>query len=181
MDGVYDEMKTRRIACDATLMQLCPFKSGFCKKFFCVLASKDMSLVKRLYGLDSVVSVNEDDLLQHIDHTLRRGLRLHDDNSGEYANTNKSYWPRQAMFLEFLEANPELSSTAQDVAVELGRALHDLPLEMRIQRSILFVSAKAAAAFLEFVSELRNKVLHLFSSIAKACDVNLVVGRGTRA
>lgn len=159
---MYSEIASRGIEYDQELFDLCPFKKGYCMKFFRILSTKNVLLVKKLYGLERVEKVNEEALGAFIENTLRRGLRIYNSNSSEYSNTNKSYWTRQAMFLEFVDSDPSMASTLREVLEEIGRSPADLDTRNDSECSVLYVSARAASSFLEYVATRRNRVNFIY-------------------
>eukprot|EP00210_Caulerpa_lentillifera_P009591 g9148.t1 len=60
------------------------------------------------------------------------------------------------MFLEFVDSNSRLTSTLADIIQEMGKHVDDLPNRDKAECRVLYVSAEAAAEFLDFVAVRRN-------------------------
>lgn len=132
------------------LMKLVPWKSGVCHDFARVLATRDVTLVKAVLGLEAAESVPRDLLSTHCLDILGRGS----GGTHRHANTNRSYFSRQLAFLEFLHANETHQSTIETIAKSLSRTSGEIRrLLPRVNRPILLASDKA---FVEFLTHIRS-------------------------
>lgn len=96
--------------------ELKPYESGVCFDFASVLASRDPTLIQSILGLSAVHPISRERTDTVAGDWLGRGNRGTDG----HANTNKSYWPRQLNFFEFLMENPDLQTSVEDLAKEMN-------------------------------------------------------------
>ena len=143
-----------------------PYGRGVVGDMARVLCSRDCDTYKKLFGLDALTSVDQTRVDTICTDLLYRGNR---GGSG-HANTNRSYWPRQLHFLEFLEDRPALQIDLKTFA-EVARLDIDSASERFRWTSgkISFVTPAAVIAYLEHAIEIRHgTVSHLFSFFCRA-------------
>lgn len=155
------------------LMEFVPWKSGVCYDFARILATRDVTLVKSVLGLEFVQSVPADLVATHCEDTLGRGSR---ETQG-HANTNRSYFSRQLGFLEFLSTSEDHQSSIEKIAKELGKSAAEarriLP---RINGPVLLASDAALKAYLIHIRSERDVHVskHLSIMLFRRCTTRFM-------
>eukprot|EP00210_Caulerpa_lentillifera_P006654 g6357.t1 len=102
--------------------ELRPYKARVVGDFARLLCTRDAIVIKNLFGMSVIGQILADRIDSVVGDKLSRG------NAGcnGRINTNKSYWPRQLEFLEYLEENQELKTSLDDIVAESGRSKDEI-------------------------------------------------------
>lgn len=147
-----DAIKANRNADD----ELRPYQSGVCMDFARILCSRLPEAIKNVMGLHAVESIPQSRIDVVAGDKLGRGNK----GTSRRANTNRSYWPRQLSYLEFVDENPQFKVSLEEFADELGMTVEAASgLTNWTTGKISLANAKGAVAYLDNKQSEREAVV----------------------